>query len=259
MKYYFKTLQIKVLIILIFIIIAQIISSQELKTNQKLFIRHFIESIKRNDKKEISLMISYPLMRENPIPPIMNKQEFLKRYNEIFDYNLKLLICNSNINSDWTVIGYQGISYGNGDIWFDFDGKLITLNYISLAERIKKDHIIQVIKKQIHSSLSNFIQPLHIMETQKFRIRIDDMGNSKYRYASWSINKKMTEKPDLIIENGIVDFEGNGGNQSYIFNNSGYKYKCSIITIGEADSPPAILSISKDDVEILNQKAKIIY
>ncbi|GAB6120558.1 hypothetical protein [Dysgonomonas termitidis] len=49
------------------------------------------------------------------------------------------------------------------------------------------------------------IAPVKILETEKFRIQIDITNNGKYRYTSWSKGKRMPDKPDLIIENGIKE------------------------------------------------------
>jgi len=63
-------------------------------------------------------------------------------------------------------------------------------------------------------------------------IRVDELKNGKYRYASWPINSKMSEEPDAVINNGRVIYEGNGGNHRYEFVNGNYTYECSITVVG---------------------------
>jgi len=64
--------------------------------------------------------------------------------------------------------------------------------------------------------------------------------------------KAMTEKPDLIITNGKFIADGSGGNHSYQFKKGIYLYGCSIIVLGEKDSPQARLVITQNGKEILS-------
>ena len=97
-----------------------------------------------------------------------------------------------------------------------------------------------------------------VIETAKFRIRIDSMADGSYRYTSWAVNKDMSAKPDLVIENGEVNWEGTMGGQRYSFHNGEYAYDCLTNTMGEDGSAPVILIISKGDKEIVNEDAKIV-
>ncbi len=104
-------------------------------------VSEFIEVFKANDLDKISSYILYPLNRESPIPPITNKNQFIKRFNEIFDDFMISKIINSDIAKDWHAVGYRGIMFENGVIWLNHDGKLIALNYQSEAEKkLKKKH-----------------------------------------------------------------------------------------------------------------------
>ena len=58
---------------------------------------------------------------------------------------------------------------------------------------------------------------LKVVKTDNYIIRIDTIGKNNYRYASWSIDKKTSEKPDLGLTKGKVVFEGSGGNHLYKF------------------------------------------
>ena len=58
----------------------------------------FIKNIKNNDIKRISSLVHYPIVREHPIPPIKNSNEFILRFNEIFDENFIKIISKSDIN-----------------------------------------------------------------------------------------------------------------------------------------------------------------
>jgi hypothetical protein len=84
------------------------------------------------------------------------------------------------------------------------------------------------------------------------------MGNNNYRYASWSIKQKMSEKPDLVITNGKWIPDGSGGNSYFDFKKGDYLYRCYIIVLGTNDSPPATLTISQNNKKILEQDAIIV-
>ncbi|OXA79378.1 hypothetical protein SAMN05444397_105177 [Flavobacterium aquidurense] len=248
----------KIIYVIFIALCIQNISGQDLKPAYQKFVKSFIANVKSNNKEGVSALISFPLGREYPIPAVKNKADFIKRYDQIFDATLKSEIIKSNPAKDWTEMGYQGIMLAQGDIWMDTTGKIITINYQSQAEKDLKTKLIASEKGKLHPSIATFKAPVYVLETSKFRIRIDDLGNDKYRYASWSVKKPMSEKPDLILTNGKWISDGSGGNSHYEFKKDTYLYECYIIVIGTSDSPPAYLSISQNGKEILNQNAKIV-
>jgi len=256
--HYFNKMKQTSTIIALTIFLSQYSFGQVLKKEYQQDVVKLIESVKRNNKEQIAEMIAYPLTREYPIPTVKSKQDFILRYNEIFNDTLKGLIVNSKPSSDWSEMGYRGIMLKQGDVWMDFDGKVIAINYQSKTERDIKNRLINAEKSKLHPSLTTFIRPIYILETSKFRIRIDQIDDTKYRYASWPISKPMSEKPDLVLKNGKLFMEGSGGNHRIEFKNADYIYECSIIELGEDDSPPAMLTIYKGDKEILSQDARII-
>src|SRR3954467_6523944 len=56
-------------------------------TNNKL-ISDFITCFKQKDRKALSEKVAYPYYVEYPLPLIKNRQEFLNRFNEVFDDSL---------------------------------------------------------------------------------------------------------------------------------------------------------------------------
>ena len=73
------------------------------------------------------------------------------------------------------------------------------------------------------------------MKTNKFTIWIDQIEDGSYRYASWSKSKTINEKPDIIIKNGSVTYEGSARNHWYTFKNADVKYICDINVLGKAN------------------------
>jgi hypothetical protein len=248
----------KVLVILFIGISMQNVSGQDLKPEYQKFVKSFIDNVKNDKKEAVAAVIKYPLRRENPIPDIKNKAEFVKRYAEIFDAKLKAEISKSNPAKDWSEVGWRGIMLNQGTLWMDTDGKVFSINYQSKVESDLKNKLIAAEKNKLHPSIAKFKAPEVILETSKFRVRIDDLGNDNYRYASWSIKQSMSEKPDLIITNGKWFQDGTGGNHHYDFKKGNFLYQCYITVLGTKDSAPANLTIYQNGKEILNQDAKIV-
>ena len=187
----------------------------------------FIDYVKAG-KEELSKHITYPLNRDYPIPPIKDRKEFLKRYDEIFDAILLKMIVDSDI-TNWSEVGWRGIMLNNGDVWIDEydDGvKLQAINYQSNAETNKKEALINDYRNSVHESLRKFENPIAEIKTKSYLIKIDYIGNDLYRYASWKVGSSISEKPDLILTNGILSIEGSMANHVYSFTNGNYIYQC---------------------------------
>ncbi|MCD0469392.1 hypothetical protein [Flavobacterium sp. JAS] len=246
------------LFLVLLIFCSGLIGAQDLKAEYQKLVKSFIDNIKSDNKGAIGDLIVYPLQREYPISDIVDKEGFVKRYAEVFDSNLKNEIITSNPEKDWSDMGLRGIMLNHGSIWIDIDGRLTAVNYQSKFETDLRNKLIASQKKELDSSIAFFQKPICILETSKFKIRIDNLGNNNYRYASWSIDKKMSEKPDLIICRGELVVEGIGGNHQYEFKKDNYTYECAFIILGEKNSPPAKLTIYQGGKAILKQDAKII-
>jgi hypothetical protein len=250
--------KLKIICLFLTVLSINFVAGQDLKPEYQKFIKAFIGNVKNNKKEAVAAMISYPFKREYPIPTIKNKAEFVKRYNEIFDGKLKSEIIKSNPAKDWSQMGWRGIMLNQGTVWIDEEGRLIAINYQSKFELDLKNKIISIEKRKLHPSISKFKTPECVLETSKFKVRIDDLGNGNYRYASWSIKKNMSEKPDLVISNGKWFQEGTGGNHRFEFKNGQYVYECYITPMREKDAASASLTIYQNKKEILSQNAKIV-
>ncbi|WP_433834516.1 hypothetical protein [Flavobacterium anhuiense] len=246
------------ILLTILVFSSSFLNAQDLKPEYQKFISKFILEVKNGDKEAIAKRIKFPFKRDYPIPSVKDKADFVKRYNQIFDKGLIDKITKSDPAKDWSEMGWRGIMLNQGDLWIDTDGKIISINNQSAEELKLKNELIAKQKKNVNASLSNFKEPVAILETSKFRIRIDDLGNNNYRYASWSIKKKMTDIPDLVIEKGVFVADGTGGNHHYEFKKGNFKYRCYFIVLGEKDSPPAVLTVYQSGKEILSQDAKIV-
>ena len=228
------------------------------KTNdkmEKVEINELLNELKnhiRDDNKiAISNMIKYPLNRKAPIHSIQNKQELIDEFESIFDTKLKNIILNAT-EKDLDKMGGRGTMLKNGLIWFR-DGKIIAINYQSEKEKNLMKEINKSDKNLIYKSLANFKTNKLIFLTKRFKIRIDLLENLTFRYASWSKQENQNQKPNLILKNGEIIFDGSGGNYYYIFKNKEYKYIIYINVIG-VDDFIGNLKVYKNNKIILNHK-----
>ena len=231
------------------------VSGHEMNKEYQKLVYDFIDCFKSNDHEELVAKTIYPFERTYPIPEIKNSQEFLKRYTEVFDDSLVEKIIKAGPSVDWSEVAWRCVMLFDGVVWLNQNGNLISVNYQTKVEKRKREELIRLEKKTLDESLQKFKQPICIIETSTFQIRFDDLGEGNFRYASWALKNKMSDKPDLVIKNGEYIPEGSGGNHIYHFKNQDYVYDCSIFVLSEAYTPAQFLSIYKSGKEILSQKA----
>ena len=213
-----------------------------------------IAAFKTHDRTAIAAHIRYPLKRQYPLPDIKNEAEFINRFDEVFDEELVAVIGSSNINTDWDNVGWRGIMLNNGVMWVDTDGKVIAVNTQNTTEQAHAEKLIAQNKQSLHSSIKIFQKPILDWKTDNYHIRVDDLGDRNYRYVVWSIDKKISDKPDMVLLNGDITFEGSGGNHHYTFKNGRYSYILHVTVIGCDTSPPGWLEVYKDDEQLLKER-----
>jgi len=243
--------------VLLILLYLATLKSQELSRNDQQLIRTLIQHVKANNKSQICDLVAYPLNRENPIPAIRNKKELLTRFDEVFDTKLMKTIAQSDLKTDWSAVGWRGIMLLSGDVWLNSDGKITAINYQSELEKAKKEKLILAQQSDLHPSLRSFTKPICTLQTKTHRIRIDQTANNKYRYASWKRTQTQSEKPALILQNGEINFDGSGGNHSYIFKSGEYSYICEITVLGPQPNTSYELIVTKNGTELMRQKAKL--
>jgi len=248
---------------LIYPIIFALLSStgyaQELTTQDKESLTNFIEAVKSKDFKKLMPHISFPIKREYPLPDIKNEVEFIYRYTELFDDSITKVIANSNIDKDWSRVGWRGFMLNNGDIWIqEVDYKLTAVNLQSKVEREKRAAIIKYDKATLHPSINEYEYPVIALKTGKYYIRIDEMQNEVYRAAVWPVNEFTNAKPEFIVLDGKLEYMGSGGNHQYVFENGELVYKCQINILGTSETPPANLLVEKNGAEIMFTPDEII-
>lgn len=108
-------------------------------------------------------------------------------------------------------------------------------------------------KNKIHTSLHNFERHTYKIKTEDFLIRIDELSNNKFRYASWEIGKSESSKPDIILNNGVREYQGSGGNHTISFSNGDYNYIVHRNLIAEDGFPDFTIEVEHNNQIILSQ------
>lgn len=221
-------------------------------------IKKTIAIFKTGDIDAISSRVKYPLKRQYPLKPIANKEELRLKFNDIFDQKLLGIISNSTLEQ-WQEVGWRGLMLNSGLIWMaNADGIITAINYESPSEEYQRKKILAADKSKLHLSLKNEGELTYTVKTKNYIIRIDQIANEAYRYAAWKKEKSTTTKPDLILKNGMLNFEGNGGNHVITFENAGYTYNLYRHIISDSDAD-FTLQIEKDNKIILTEDGTILY
>ncbi len=215
------------------------------------FILPVIAAFEGDDKAAIASLVYYPLKRRYPIPDIKDEAELINRFDEVFDDELTAVIASSNIDTDWDSVGWRGIMLNNGVMWVDTDGKIIAVNTQNAKEQALAKSLIEQGKQSLHASINTFEKPVLDWKTANYHIRVDHLGDHNFRYAVWGIDKKPSDKPDMVLLNGDITFEGSGGNHNYTFKNGRYSYVLQVTIIGCDTSPPGWIEVYKGDELLL--------
>ena len=89
--------------------------------------------------------------------------------------------------------------------------------------------------------------------TASYLVRVDVKGDSDYRLALWSGGDGQRAVPDMVITGGTVNVDGSGGNYYYQFTAAGVTYRCHVVMLGTAESPPGYLIMLNAQKEILRE------
>lgn len=248
----------KILISLFFVFsLSENLRSQEtgLEMEQQDMVRRFLAAVKSKDKARISDYILYPLRRKYPLADVKNRQDFIRRFDEVFDREFIDRIAKSGMG-EWEQVGWRGISFTFGDLWMTDDGKIYSINHQSEVEKRMLTAALQEDKNTLPANLRDFEEPKYLIYTKTYKIRIDRKYDNVYRYSAWTLKNPRYE-PDLVIENGELENMGSGGNHRFIFKNKGYTYELWINVMKSESEPDANLEVIKSEKTLLTQGGSI--
>ena len=198
-------------------------------------IRKVINTIKGDSEKKIASLVKYPLAMSYPVPDINNEEEFIERFDEVFDEAILEKIASSSTD-DWNTVGWRGIMFDNGMVWLEYDGLIKAVNYQSEKEKQIQKELIEKERTTLHISVQEFMQPLHHVYIDNDIVRVDKMPDDSFRLVIWK-DKDATQLPDLVISNGVIEFHGSGGGASYLFKDNNYTYDFGDPYIGSKADP----------------------
>lgn len=225
-------------------------------------IRRLTIAFKEKNIDKISDLIKYPLYREYPIPPIRDRAALKARFSEVFDARLVNKIATAQ-PGQWSGMGWRGIMLDNGLVWMDDAAEMITaVNYQSDFEKKWKKELIDREKERLHPDLSTFESPAYKIKTKSHLIRIDELSNGMYRYASWKTKggaASESERPDIVLNNGVLNYEGSGGNHTITFKRDNYTYEVSRNIIGEENTPDILVTVEREGRTILKEDGALIF
>lgn len=205
--------------------------AQDLTSSEMHVISSFVNDLKYGRKEFVAKAVRFPLERLYPLPAIRDEEEFLSLYDEFIDQTL----IDSLSTTDWSRVGWRGVMGANGCIWGDFvEGGFVvySFNYQTKVAIDRWKAYIDELREKVYFQLRDYLAPEILFKTNKYIIRIDNMPDGNIRYASWSGDKTMLTKPDLVISSGRHWTEGSLGFQYYEFTNNDFSYM-----IGPTDEP----------------------
>ena len=229
-------------------------------------VQNVIEAFKSRNTASIAKMVSYPLIGKSNRAAINNEHEFVSRFDEVFDENLLKSIMTSDARKDWNAVGWRGIMLFDGDVWLDHNGHILSVKqastYVNNDTNINKQQVFnkhQVIargRSVLHRSVSNYAKPILEWKTNRYHVRVDDVGNGRLRYAAWPVNSSTAVKPDIVLSNGRLEVDSAGRNHRYVFNNGNFSYHLNVNV--NDDQSSSLLEVFKGNQRYLSDNVREI-
>ncbi len=190
--------------------------------------------LKYDSVKTLAKLVTYPLKRFNPVPDINNAKEFISYYDTLFDGEFKKRVIKLK---DSDIFQHEG-NYGlfAGDIWIDENGKIISINHSSDKEEALSLKITNELKSKMYPEVNSWESNIIVIKCDKFIVRLDNTKDKGIRYVSWSKGKQISDKPDLILYNGIEEFQGTQGGVTWTFKNGQWTYVVDEVNMCENDN-----------------------
>ena len=213
------------------VLITTPIQAQEVEALKK--VDTFVSYLKAEDIVALAKQVNYPLKRTYPIPDIKNESEFILYFPTLFDSTFCASINNEKFSEANIIVRWDGIGIMHGLLWLNPEGKLLAVNYSSTAEKHLLASLNNAEKRKIHSSVNQWAEVRYYCKSSAgHTIKIDQLKDGTYRYASWNEGKSTTEKPDLVIQNGDLIYDGSAGNHYINFLKGDWTYRIFFMKVG---------------------------
>ena len=200
-----------------------------------------LRAIVDGDAKTVAKSVLYPFDRKYPIPPVQNEEEFVARFDDIFDRPFRRMLGELLPEAPWEEMGWRGVMLGEGPLWIDGTisdgGNIYALNYQSEAEQELSKQLVEEERRTLPPNLANEgCDPKLCFETEDGKIagRVDDIGNDHFRVALFAMPFHPGDQPAATFRGRAV-WEGSGGNHTYLDDEGLWALEVNVI--GALDTP----------------------
>jgi hypothetical protein len=180
------------------------------------------EALKAKNRQAVAALITYPLSREAPLPPIKNRKEFLAHWDEYFDATSTAKV----LAADAEQFGWRGIALTDGIVWFAH-GRVLSINLDTSASIQAGKEARSRDSQGLYPSAKTYDSIAFQCRTKEFQVRTQYHGKD-LRYFAWKNGTPLSTKPELALTHGVYDPQGTGGNYNLIFKNSDYTYQLEV-------------------------------
>lgn len=181
-------------------------------------VREFQEDVRSGDRERIAAHFSFPFELGYPLPEIRDRDDFLARYDLLFDKDIEEEIASTRA---WDEIGWRGIACNNGwMLWGDtYENKFIVSSFNTHTDAYMKalQEEVDRQRERVHPSLRDYDRPLVVARTDTLIFRVDRMRQGGLRLAFWKDGKSMTDRPDYVNNDGFRSQEGSLGYPDWLF------------------------------------------
>ncbi|HKQ10701.1 MAG TPA: hypothetical protein VJS85_05880 [Rhizomicrobium sp.] len=205
----------------------------------------FQKSLKNNQRGAIARMVSYPINRDFPLPPIKSPQEFLAHWDEYFDKANTAALLNSTPEE----VGWRGIMLANGLVWFNNE-RVFALNLRTSLYQTRLEEVRRQEAATLYPSVRGYQKVEVTCSTKTKHIRIQEYRDG-VRYFVWPKGASLSQEPELALR-GEMQFDGSGGNAVYTFRNGAFRYEFYRVRICGTDCDDR-LTVFRNEKSISNQ------
>ena len=220
-------------------------------------VKKFKDILKTNNPELIAQNVVYPYSLGWGVPSIHNEKEFIEKYDIILPEYLRKYLIDTPDNQWDSGQNLGGICLNYcPDAHLTYDGKMLSVKDSEEIKKYRKEYIENE-KQIIHPSLKEYNYNLYTMETEDWLIRIDDMEGlyeayseyerqQHYRLSLWKKGKTISDKPDIVIDQGYL-WKKKKKNADYIYDFNNGEYFCRFIvhTLGPIDQPRYYIAFYK--------------
>ena len=201
------------------------------------FDRELRDALTRQDAGAMALLIEHPLRVNSARGKYLleDPRSLQLRFQEVFPPAVRNAVLKYGLDNIFC--SYNGIMYGNGELWVDV-----------LSDRrfhAKNSSHYAIKSVNLHDSSPDEIpnQPKleFVCETEKHRIIVDTLDRLSFHYRAWNKPRAIAEKPDLELTKGTFEFQGTGvcsyGLMTFTNANTNYILQKGLGCLGGNDVP----------------------